>query len=137
MVCILIDSLKNLSSVNLANANTTNQNKRKSLKLFDINCKFTYNCKVNPISSKHKTFFTNLSEVKHKCHESRSQKIWNHLATACWPGSMYLANFISCHPKWTWGENESWWGVSQDFRNTKFMFIIVKSSIKVPKMLPY
>ena len=28
----------------------------------------------------------------------------DHLATACWPGSMNLANFSSCHTKWTWGE---------------------------------
>ena len=40
----------------------------------------------------------------------------NHLATACWPLSMYVANFFSCHPNFTWGENESWWGVFQEYQ---------------------
>ena len=48
-----------------------------------------------------------ISGRKHNCYITISLWIWRHLATACWPGSMYLAKFSSCHTNCMLGKTSS------------------------------
>ena len=85
----------------------------ESVNLWNISC-----CLFSQMHTEYKSI-----SVSHTNTECLTDT--DYLATACWPGSMNLAKFSSCHTKWTWGEKKCCHGMLQGFSYDEFVFINV------------